>query len=154
MADAAPAPAVVTATVVVRPHHTRRELARWSSVMLIIFMFLIPFLGKIDLSGTIIHFLKEWLFIVFIGYMSIQFWETANRSSNDAGGFFEDNGIALIAVLVGFGLFILLFTQTVQMGEDQIHILLQCLGWGGLDFVFGVVISRSIAASAKERDEK
>jgi hypothetical protein len=38
--------------------------------------------------------------------------------------------------------------------QDQILLLLQCLGWGGLDFVFGVLISQRIAASAKEREEE
>jgi predicted MFS family arabinose efflux permease len=86
--------------------------------------------------------------------MSIQFWETANRSSTDRAGFFQDNGMALLGVIVGFIYLALLVTKALRMSQDQILLLLQCLGWGGLDFVFGVLISQRIAASAKEREEE
>jgi hypothetical protein len=141
-------------TVIVHRRRMHVDLARWSTALLIAFMLLIPFTGGVDPTGAWIHTLNQWMFVVFIVYMSIQFWETANRSSTDRAGFFQDNGMALLGVIVGFIYLALLVTKALRMSQDQILLLLQCLGWGGLDFVFGVLISQRIAASAKEREEE
>jgi hypothetical protein len=148
-----------TATIVkVRaPGHVRR--ARWATLWLMIFMLgiaiapIVPF--TVDKTGYATAYTKEWLFVVIFIYLTIQFDETARRSSTNMVGFIKDNGLALACIFVGFGAFLAWsFHPTYKLTYDQFHIMLQCMIAAGFDFYYGVIISQRIAFAGKEREEE
>ena len=136
----------------------RQTRARWASFWLVLFMLGIAaspyFPFTIDQSGYITAYIKQWLFIILYIYLAIEFNETATRSSTDIWAFIKDNGLALIAIFVGFGsLLLLMLLPGYRLTPDQLHIMLQCLAAVAFDFFYGVVISQRIAFAGKERDE-
>lgn len=149
--------AVVQGGVVRRPQ-LLADLAKVLSVLLTLFMLSItisPFLPfSIDSDGRLAAHVKDWLFLIFGPYIAIQLHETSQRISSDVGDFLMDNGLALLAFIVGVVTFILLWLRPgYTLTPDQFHIMLQCTMWSFIDFLYGVIITLRIAFAGKEREE-
>ncbi len=133
------------------------EVARWATVLFIVFMLVIAFSPYLSFSiagGRFTAYIKEWLFLVMAAFIVIQFDETARRRSNDMAGFFKDNTLAFAALLVGILVFAALWMlPRYTLTPDQFHIMLQCTVWASVDFVFGLVFALRIAFAGKEREE-
>jgi len=141
------------------PSHTHVEVARWATLLLIIFMVAVaasPFMNvTIDPSGKIAAFVNEWIYVVLMAYLVIQFDETSRRSATNMKAFIIDNGLALVAILVGFAVLLLwLFRPGYELTKSLSHIIAQCTITSAFDFYYGIVFSQRIAFAGKEREEE
>lgn len=137
---------------------THIVVARLATVALIIYTLSIiapPIWGQSLYPAWLMAYIKEEWFIVLVLYIVVEFDETQRRLSTDLGGFVSDNGLALVAVLIGLATFVLLgFRQGYHLTYEEYRIVRDSTIVAGIDFYYGIVITQRIASSAKERAEE
>jgi hypothetical protein len=136
--------------VVFHPGRFAHEAAWVSTLMLIAFMALVPFLRNI-IGSAAMAWLADSIWFFLLVYLNVQFWETSSRNPTAVKEYFVDNSLALGGVVVGIILMVLPWFW--QKPGEEWSLIIQCTLFGLSDLMWGLLVSQRIAFAGKERDE-
>ena len=137
------------------PNGVEVAASRAASTMLILFMIALPFLG--GLGEDVLIWIAILMSFPLGAFIAIEFLETNNRDITDEAGFLADNGLAILAVIIGvltLGLWIFHVSGYGDMTLIQLIIEFACLFFAAIDLTFGLLFSLRIAGSGKQRVEE
>ena len=139
-------------------HHWKKnsKLSIVTNVMtigLVLFIWSVPSLEHWLGTGPVSAF-RSWLWLALLSYLSVQQYETATRDAANSGKFMIDNGLSLLAFIFAIVIFVLsAVSPPWRMTADEKMLMLQCLAFSSVEFVFGVLFAMRIASAGKERVE-
>jgi len=132
-----------------------RRFAKVLTIVLVLFEVSLIY-SRALLGDYEMAFLMHWIWLILLVYLNFQLLETTLRSSTNQLGFFEDNGLALLAVIAAIILFSLYFADVnllKRWRREEVEVLSACFLYGLTDFVWGIMIAQRIAFAGKEREE-